>query len=60
MSPTTTETSNTSTLVKDCPTKEVIMKKILDFMAAICLVFNVDWDKDFEDDEYVIACRENE
>lgn len=30
-----------------------MMKKILDFMAAICLVFDVDWDKDFEDDDWV-------
>ena len=34
------------------------MKKILDLMAAACLVFGTDWDRDFEDDEYVIACRE--
>ena len=33
------------------------MKKVLDIMAAICLLFNVDWDTDFEDDEYVVACR---
>ena len=34
------------------------MKKVLDFMAAACLLFDVDWDTDFEDDEYVIAYRE--
>lgn len=33
------------------------MKKILDIMAAICLLFDVDWDTDFEDDEYVVAMR---
>ena len=31
-------------------------KRFLDFMAAICLCFNVDWDEDFPDDEY---CLEN-
>ncbi|MCR4893967.1 MAG: hypothetical protein K5911_04425 [Eubacteriales bacterium] len=34
------------------------MKKLLDFMAGVCLLFDVEWDKDFEDDEYVIAFRE--
>lgn len=29
------------------------MRKVLDIMAAICLVFDVDWDTDFIDDEYV-------
>ena len=38
-------------------TNEKNMKKILDFMAAACLLFDVDWSKDFEDDEYVVACR---
>ena len=33
------------------------MKKLLDFMAAACLVFGVDWEKDFGDDEYVLAYR---
>ena len=36
------------------------MKKVLDLMAAACLVFGVDWDRDFEDDEFVMACREQE
>ena len=36
------------------------MKKILDLMAAACLIFNVDWDRDFADDEYVVACRREE
>lgn len=36
------------------------MKKLLNVMAAICLLFNVDWDTDFEDDEYVVAYREKE
>lgn len=31
--------------------------KILDFMAAICLLFDVDWDTDFEDDEFVREAR---
>lgn len=29
------------------------MRKVLDIMAAICLVFDVDWDTDFEDDEFI-------
>ena len=29
-------------------------KKILDFVAALCFCFDVDWDKDFEDDEYCL------
>lgn len=29
------------------------MKRVLDIMAAICLLFDIDWDTDFEDDEYV-------
>ena len=33
-----------------------MMKRFLDFMAAMCLCFNVDWDEDFPDDEY---CLEN-
>ena len=36
------------------------MKKLLDAMAAICLVFGVDWEKDFGDDEYVLAVRKQE
>ena len=36
------------------------MEKILNLMAAACLVFNVDWSKDFADDEYVVACRREE
>lgn len=37
-----------------------LTKKVCDIMAEICLCFDVDWDKEFEDDEYVIAYRENE
>lgn len=37
-----------------------MLNKILDTMAAICLLFDVDWDTDFEDDEYVLAMREKE
>ncbi len=43
-----------------CSGLEVNMEKILNFMAAVCLLFNVDWSKDFEDDEYVVACRREE
>ena len=35
-----------------------MLKKVLDLMAAACLLFDVDWERDFEDDEYVIACRQ--
>lgn len=37
-----------------------MMRKILNFMAAACLLFDVDWDTDFEDDEYVLAMRKKE
>ncbi len=33
-------------------------KKFLDFVASLCLCFNVDWDKDFEDDEYCLEKKE--
>lgn len=36
------------------------MKKVLDGMAAICLVFNVNWEEDFGDDEVAIAMRQEE
>ena len=36
------------------------VEKICNFMAAICLLFNVEWDEEFEDDEYVIAKRRAE
>jgi hypothetical protein len=29
-------------------------------MAAVCLVFDVDWDEDYEDDEYVIEYRRSQ
>lgn len=29
-------------------------RKILDFVAALCFCFNVDWDKDFPDDEFCL------
>lgn len=34
-----------------------VIKKICNFMAAACLVFGVDWEEDFIDDEYVCECR---
>ena len=34
------------------------MKKLLDFMAAICLLFDVNWDEEFGDDEYVAMRKE--
>lgn len=35
-----------------------ILIKVLDFVASLCLLFDVDWDKDFEDDAWVIEWRE--
>ena len=32
-------------------------KRFLDFIASLCLVFDVDWEEDYPDDEYVIAYR---
>ena len=32
-------------------------KRFLDFMAALCFCFNVDWDEDFPDDEYCLEKR---
>ena len=29
-------------------------RKILDFIAALCFCFDVDWDSDFPDDEYCL------
>ena len=34
-----------------------IIEKICNIMAAACLVFDVDWDEDFLDDEYVCESR---
>ena len=34
-------------------------KKILDFMAALCFCFDVDWDKDFDDDEYCLEKKKH-
>lgn len=35
-------------------------KKILDAMAAFCLLFDVDWDTDFEDDAFVMERRKKQ
>lgn len=37
-----------------------LLKRVLDTMAIICLVFNVNWNEEFGDDEYVLAVREEE
>lgn len=37
-----------------------MMKKFLDFIAALCLLFDVDWDEEFGDDEWVIKKRRSE
>lgn len=33
-------------------------RKFLDFVASMCLLFNVDWDKDIEDDEFCAERKE--
>lgn len=35
-----------------------LFRKFLDFVASLCFVFNVDWDKDFEDDDYCVERKE--
>ena len=37
-----------------------LIYRICDFMASACCVFDVDWDNDFDDDEYVIENRKEE
>ena len=32
-------------------------KKFLDFIAALCMTYDVDWSRDFDDDEYCLANR---
>lgn len=32
--------------------------RVLNGFASICLAFNVDWDKEYEDDDYVKVIRE--
>lgn len=34
------------------------LKHILDAFAMVCLAFNVDWDEEYGDDDYVVALRE--
>ena len=36
------------------------MKRFLDFFAAIALLFCVEWDEEFGDDEWVIEKRRSE
>lgn len=36
---------------------ESLKCKVLDFIASLCFVFNVDWSKDFEDDEWCLERR---
>ena len=36
------------------------MIKFLDFIASLALVFNVDWETDYEDDAYVVAMKGEE
>jgi len=35
-----------------------LRRKILDFFASLCFVFNVDWDCDFADDEFCLERKE--
>lgn len=37
-----------------------VLERMLNFMAAVCLIFDVNWDEDFEDDEYVKECLKDE
>ena len=37
-----------------------IITKICNFMAAACLLFDVEWDEEFQDDDYVIQKRRSE
>lgn len=37
-----------------------LLEKICNVMAAICLVFDVNWDEEFLDDEWVIEKRRSE
>ena len=37
---------------------EKIFYKILDFVAALCLTFEVDWTKEFPDDDYCLRHME--
>ena len=37
--------------------REEEMKKLLDFVAGLCLVFDVDWEGEYEDDAYVMEMR---
>ena len=32
-------------------------KKFLDFIAALCMTYDVDWSRDFDDDEYCLDNR---
>ncbi|GEM_PF-4070786 len=34
--------------------------RFYDFMASLCFVFDVDWDAEYPDDDYVIAYRRAE
>lgn len=33
------------------------LRRLLDFVASLCFCFDVDWDKDFEDDEWCLERR---
>lgn len=36
---------------------ESLKRKLYDFIASLCFCFDVDWDKDFEDDEWCLERR---
>lgn len=36
---------------------ESLKRKLYDFIASLCFVFDVDWDKDFEDDDWCLERR---
>jgi hypothetical protein len=38
---------------------ERLKRRLLDFVASLCFCFDVDWDKDFDDDEWCLERKEN-
>ena len=52
----TTQTRCYHRTIRESYGKELIevSRKILDFIAALCFCFDVDWDEDFPDDEFCL------
>lgn len=36
---------------------ESLKRKLYDFIASLCFCFDIDWDKDFEDDDWCLERR---